>query len=139
MSDHMNEAVNYVKDLNNQINELSSKRDELQKELASSVSDSGSSSNNCTPSRVVIHSCLGGLVVMISSGFREQGFPVSRVLEVLFEQGLDVVNCVSTKVNQVLLLTIHTEVRLVDQYCQYMLKFVLVCVVKRTMFNFTGK
>ncbi|GAY41300.1 hypothetical protein CUMW_058370 [Citrus unshiu] len=92
MSDHMNEAVNYVKDLKNKINELSSRRDELQKELASSVSDSGSSSNNCTPSRVVIHSCLGGLVVMISSGCREQGFPVSRVLEVLIEQGLDVVN-----------------------------------------------
>lgn len=134
----MNEAMNYVKDLKNKIDELSSKRDELKKELGSSVPDSGSSSNYM-PGRVVIHSCLGGLVVVISSGFREQGFPVSRVLEVLIKQGLDVVNCVSTKVNQVVLLTVHTEVRLVDQTCQYMLKFVVVCEVKRRMFNFTGK
>lgn len=31
MSDHMNEAVNYVKDLKNKINELSSRRDELKR------------------------------------------------------------------------------------------------------------
>lgn len=110
MSDHMNEAVNYVKDLKKKINELSMKRDKLKTIVESSVPEVASS-NNGKPSRVTIQQCAGGLEVSISSGFGEQaGFPVSIALQVLLQEGLDVFSCVATKVNQMSLLTIQAEV-----------------------------
>ncbi|KAK1576729.1 hypothetical protein Q3G72_016039 [Acer saccharum] len=121
MSDHMNGAVYYINDLKNKIKELSDKRDELIKRVSNSSASSsrresaGGSRNDHdqSPSNcVMIHPCFGGLeiVISITSFMREQGFLLSMVLEIMIKEGLDVVSCLSTEVNEKLLLTINTKV-----------------------------
>ncbi|KAL5811061.1 hypothetical protein ACOSQ4_027629 [Xanthoceras sorbifolium] len=112
MSDHMNGAVYYINDLKNKIKELSDRRDEL-KRLSNSSGSGGrqeSGSRSEPASCVMIHPCLGGLEIVISSSFREQIFLLSTVFEILLKEGLDVISSLSTKVNEKLLLTIHTKV-----------------------------
>ncbi|KAK4836839.1 hypothetical protein QYF36_000599 [Acer negundo] len=121
MSDHMNGAVYYINDLKNKIKELSDKRDELIKRVSNSSASSsrresagGSRNDHDQPpiNCVMIHPCFGGLEIVISSTsfMREQGFLLSMVLEIMIKEGLDVVSCLSTEVNEKLLLTIHTKV-----------------------------
>ncbi|KAK3220874.1 hypothetical protein Dsin_014844 [Dipteronia sinensis] len=122
MSDHMNGAVYYINDLKNKIKELNDKRDELIKRVSNSSASSsqresagGSRKDHDQPAPcncVMIHPCLDGLEIVISSTsfMREQGFLLSMVLEILIKEGLDVVSCLSTEVNEKLLLTIHTKV-----------------------------
>ncbi|XP_048228535.1 transcription factor bHLH36 isoform X2 [Ricinus communis] len=115
ISDHMNEAVNYIKHLRKRIEELDTKRDELKQQM--NIRDipsgsSGGSSGDCSPSSgVLIRPCLGGIEISFSSNLREkgQGFTLSRVLQVLLEAEISVVNCVSTNVNKRVLHTIQTE------------------------------
>ncbi|KAJ0042380.1 hypothetical protein Pint_17330 [Pistacia integerrima] len=116
ISDHINGAVNYINDLKKRITELSAKRDKLKKSdlSVSSPGGSGSTNDRLPCCSVMVHPCLsGGLEVVISySSFKEPSLPLSRVLEVLLKEGLDVVNCVSTKVNdEMLLLTLQTQAR----------------------------
>ena len=55
--------------------------------------------NNCAP-----HPCLIGVEVVISNGFEEQFlFLLSRMMQMLLK-GLNVINCVSAKVNQSVLI-----------------------------------
>ncbi|KAM1054516.1 hypothetical protein ACFX2I_001861 [Malus domestica] len=122
ISDHMNEAVNYIKHLQNRIKRLDAKRAELKKvsDLISSSTSTddhgGESSYGGSPSCFTVHPCCGGVQIVISTaiGFRsgEEGlrFSISRVLEVLLEQGLCVVSCVSSKIDDRLLHTIQSEV-----------------------------
>ncbi|XP_021294601.1 transcription factor bHLH118-like [Herrania umbratica] len=107
MSDHMNEAVNYIKHLEKKVKDLDVKRDELKR--ASNLAALGSeteSSNQC----FIIRPCLIGIEIMFRCGFEEQGLPLSRVLAALVDEGLPVVSCISTKSEEYLLHTIQTEV-----------------------------
>ena len=97
ISDHMNGAVSYIKNLQKRIDELSAKRDELKKRSGSSGFDQGTSSNDSFPSSIVVRQSFDGVEVMISTGLGAQALTLSRVLELLREEGLDVVSCVSTK------------------------------------------
>ncbi|KAL6131947.1 hypothetical protein ACLB2K_070319 [Fragaria x ananassa] len=124
-SDHMNEAVNYIKHLQNRIKTIDAKRDELKKfPKTSTVIDrrctTGSSLNsdmvNLSSCFTVQPSC-GGVQILVSSGFREEGSPlisISSVLEMLLEQGLTVVSCLSSQVNERLLHSIQIEVNDVE-------------------------
>ena len=117
----MNEAVNYIKHLQNRIKTIDAKRDELKKfPKTSTVIDrrctTGSSLNS---DMVILSSCFtvqpscGGVQIFVSSGFREEGSPlisISGVLEMLLEQGLTVVSCLSSQVNERLLHSIQIEV-----------------------------
>ncbi|XVE58651.1 hypothetical protein DITRI_Ditri04bG0185900 [Diplodiscus trichospermus] len=110
VSDHMNGAVSYIKDLENRINELSAKRDELKKLSSSSGFDQGTCSNDSFPSRAVVRQSFDGFEVVISTGLGAQALTLSRVLELLLEEGLDVVNCISTRIDGGLIHTIQSEV-----------------------------
>lgn len=99
----MNEAVNYIKHLKEKIRELGEKRNELK-------SSSNSSSKNPSGDLVRVCSCWGGVEIVVSSDGEKEGVPLSRVLERLVEEELNVVSCISTKVNGRLLHTIQCEV-----------------------------
>ncbi|KAJ4955532.1 hypothetical protein NE237_012315 [Protea cynaroides] len=101
ISDHMNEAGNYVRDLGNRIQELNHKRDELRKMT---------NSWNCLPDNVTVRPCGGGVEVVINSGLRNGEFPLSRVMRELVDQGFIVVSCFSTTMNQRSLHTVQSEV-----------------------------
>ncbi|KAF5732313.1 hypothetical protein HS088_TW18G01007 [Tripterygium wilfordii] len=108
-SDHMNEAVNYIQNLKSKIRELGAKRDEL-KRWCNFDSQSGSSNENSPSSLVVVQPSLGGLEISFSGGFGDRQYStLSRVIELLLEEGVCVVNCVSTRVNERLLHTVQTE------------------------------
>ncbi|XP_021730483.1 transcription factor bHLH118-like [Chenopodium quinoa] len=112
-SDHLAEAVNYIKDLEKNIQELSDKRDQLKAapESPTSTYQVGSSSNP-RPSlgSVEINPCLGGLDIDINAGYEDESFTLSSALQVIFEEGLSVTSCSSTKVNQRIIHKIVCEV-----------------------------
>ncbi|XP_039050600.1 transcription factor bHLH36-like isoform X2 [Hibiscus syriacus] len=111
ISDHMNEAVSYIKDLQKRIEELSAKRDELKKVLIdSSGFRRGTSSDEAFPSSVAVRQSLDGVEVVVSTGVVAQALTLSRVLQLLLEEGLDIVNSISTKIDGGLIHTIKLEV-----------------------------
>ncbi|KAI8564692.1 hypothetical protein RHMOL_Rhmol03G0201400 [Rhododendron molle] len=115
-SDQMHEAVNYINHLKNNVKELEIKRDNLKK-LSDSESGLRSSTNNINGLEsssviVTVNQCRGGGVEVLigSCGFAEEGgLPLSKVLVVLAEQGLDVVSYISSDVEGRLFHTIRCE------------------------------
>ncbi|XVF12395.1 hypothetical protein REPUB_Repub08aG0114200 [Reevesia pubescens] len=113
ISDHMNGAVSYIKDLQKRIDELSAKRYELKKlSDNSSGFDQGMSSNDndSFTSSAVVRQSLDGVEVVISTGIGARALTVPRVLAVLLEEGLDVVSCISTRIDGGLIHTIQSQV-----------------------------
>lgn len=120
-SDQMHEAVNYISHLKNNVKELEIKRDNLKKLSAGSSTTTAtgtgsirsSADNRHRSSSVTVSQCRGGVEVLIDScGFEEEGgLPLSKVLGVLVEQGLDVVSYISSDVEGRLFHTIRCEVR----------------------------
>ncbi|XAR66184.1 hypothetical protein NMG60_11012308 [Bertholletia excelsa] len=112
VSDHVHGAVIYIKQLQKTIKEMEIKRDKLKK-LSSSSSvmfSARESSYNCATSRVTVKSCWGGVEILITSGFKDENFPLSKVLGLLVDEGLDAFSCISTEADGRLLLTIKSEV-----------------------------
>ncbi|KAJ6761263.1 ACHAETE-SCUTE TRANSCRIPTION FACTOR-RELATED [Salix purpurea] len=111
ISDHMNEAVNYIKYLQKKIREISAKRDGLKKLSNSSfVASPSGSSNKYSSSSLALHPYPGGIEITFASDLMGRDLPLSKVLQVLVEEGISVINCVSTKVNERLFHSVQTEV-----------------------------
>ncbi|OMO85944.1 hypothetical protein CCACVL1_09913 [Corchorus capsularis] len=116
VSDHMNEAVNYIKYLRKRIQELSVKREKLKKlsgnfdqgtSATSSNSDNNSSSQiNC----VAIHPYCGGVEIVINSGFGDESSHLSLIMQAIIEEGLDVIRCVSSQMSEGFCHTIQSEI-----------------------------
>ncbi|CAL9243159.1 unnamed protein product, partial [Arabidopsis halleri] len=117
MSDHVNGAVNFIKDTQTRIKDLSSRRDELMREIGDPTSQtgSGSGSSRSEPASVMVQSCVSGFEVVVSSSASGlEAWPLSRVLEVLHEQGLEVISSLTARVNERLMYTIQVEVNSFD-------------------------
>ncbi|KAJ0048333.1 hypothetical protein Pint_15966 [Pistacia integerrima] len=112
ISDHMYEAVKYIKDLQSRIQETGERRDELQRFSESSALSFPSECSQVDKHKedsVTVRACLEGIEVVVSATLTK-GLPLSRVLEVLSGEGLNIVNCMSTKINESFLHTIQSEV-----------------------------
>ncbi|KAF8077509.1 hypothetical protein N665_1032s0020 [Sinapis alba] len=117
VSDHVNGAVNFIKDTETRIKELSERRDELSKETCRSyksnpdIAGTASELRNSYPASVLVQPCVSGFEVAVSSNSSgPEALPLSRVLEALQELGLEVVSSLTTRVNERLMHTIRVEV-----------------------------
>ncbi|TKY45080.1 Transcription factor bHLH36 [Spatholobus suberectus] len=109
VSDHMNEAVNYIKHMQHNIKELGAKRDELKK--LSNYSNMENNHEGLHKSRnFTVHENNGIMGIEITSGFREDRPKLSKLLQLLIEEGLEVFSCLSTEVNGRLLHSVQCEV-----------------------------
>lgn len=120
MSDHVNGAVNFIKDTQRHINDLAARRDELKREISpiysgprsQTGSGSRSGSSRSDPSSVMVQPCVSGIEVVVnSSDSGVEAWPLSRVLKVLHEQGLEVSSSITARVNERLMYTIQVEVQ----------------------------
>ncbi|ANM70905.1 basic helix-loop-helix (bHLH) DNA-binding superfamily protein [Arabidopsis thaliana] len=124
MSDHVNGAVSFIKDTQTRIKDLSARRDELKREIGDPTSltgsGSGSGSSRSEPASVMVQPCVSGFEVVVSSlASGLEAWPLSRVLEVLHGQGLEVISSLTARVNERLMYTIQVEVRLhIWSYCR---------------------
>lgn len=118
ISDHMHEAVNYIKYLERSIGELRIHRDKLiitksgrnGNGNGSRVENTFSSNSDLT---VTVNPCRpDGLEILIGSSMMDGTiFPVSRVLKnIPRNQGINVVSCISTYGNERIVHKIFTEV-----------------------------
>ncbi|KAK9672708.1 hypothetical protein RND81_12G118800 [Saponaria officinalis] len=122
-SDHLAGAVNYIKDLEKNVKELSNKRDQLRTSIESTsfkhegggVGGSMSYSTPPCPGTVVMLPRLGGLDIEINVGYDNQGFSLSTALQVILDEGLDIASYTSTKVDDRLVHNIVCEVN--DMAC----------------------
>ncbi|KAL2542005.1 Transcription factor bHLH [Abeliophyllum distichum] len=101
--------ANYIRNLQNNIEELENKRDKLKNFSNDQNSKTGSCSNTL-PVNVRVKSCTVGIEVSITGDFLLEGFPLSRVMEILQEEGLNVISCICTKVEGTSHYTIQSEV-----------------------------
>ncbi|KAF4396470.1 hypothetical protein F8388_005740 [Cannabis sativa] len=126
ISDHINEGARYIKQLQLKIKELDAKRDHLKKYYYLSDSSStertnhpgrpGSSRNSSTPQDhfLTVQPCGEcGVEIVISAC----GFPLSKVLQLVLEEGFGLVSCISTEVNGRMFHTIKSENSNIESEC----------------------
>ncbi|CAI9768215.1 unnamed protein product [Fraxinus pennsylvanica] len=109
VSDHMNGAVNYIKDSQRNIQELCLRRDKLKR-----LSTSGSISADLPNNHVTVSRLRHGVEILINSSSKEGGFPLPRVLVELIRRKHNVVTSVSTRVNDRFLHRIQIEATVSD-------------------------
>lgn len=85
-------------------------RDKLKKALSSSDVEHPKSGCSSSAAIITVRLCLDGMEILTDCSVTNEGFYISRVLEVLLREGLSIVSCSCNKVNGRLLHTIRTEV-----------------------------
>lgn len=137
MSDHMQEAVNYIKHMQKRIQEL-----KMRREMRSNFSGTkiaSSNSNEKLVNQVVVNPGLDGVEILISSGCKSFGLGLgfSGVLQELQARGLNVVSCLSTKENdQRFLHKIHAEVKLLTIKMMNSIGFLVLFIYSSSDFFF---
>ncbi|XP_076923631.1 transcription factor bHLH118-like [Bidens hawaiensis] len=114
-SDHMHQAVNYIKHMQENIKVLSAKRDSIKKFVEAGVpgpvtNTKKEDTTDLLPNTVSISSFGGGVQIVVDSCLIEDGFPLSRVLKAISEEGYNVISCSCTNVKQRLIHSIQSEV-----------------------------
>ncbi|XP_055823291.1 transcription factor bHLH120-like [Solanum dulcamara] len=101
ISDHLEEIVDYVKDLRKNIEDLEIKREKL-KEMKNNIcssqlapSSSSMKLSDDDEDRIIVKSCNGGVEISIKGGIS-----LSKVLKVVMKEGLIVNSCVSSTIDQ---------------------------------------
>nr|XP_043633757.1 transcription factor bHLH118-like [Erigeron canadensis] len=131
-SDHMHQAVKYIKDMQENIKVLNVKRDKLKK-IVEKCSNHGTTTSSKKSSILVNHNVLpynnngnnntvsvsycdhGGIQILINSCLLEEGFPLSRVLKSISKDGhLNVNTFTCTRVSNRLLHSIQIDEELVN-------------------------
>ncbi|XP_057786292.1 transcription factor bHLH118-like [Salvia miltiorrhiza] len=102
VSDQMEEATKYIKQMHEKIEKLRSQRDKLKKLHNSSSSSCGTNvessyDRNGLHNSVAVQRVMDGLEILITN--KSPQFELSHVLAQLSERELDVVSCVSTTTN----------------------------------------
>ncbi|XP_057976074.1 transcription factor bHLH118 [Malania oleifera] len=113
ISDHMHEAVNYIRHLQKNLRSLSDRKDGLKRLSESSnvnVAEECSQKGSLGSAAVTVKPCWAGVEIVLSTALGEGGLPLSTVLGVLIGEGLSVVSCISAIVNERLIHTIESEV-----------------------------
>ncbi|CAN8325898.1 unnamed protein product [Cochlearia groenlandica] len=118
VSEHVNGAVSFIKDKETKIKELKARREELSRPEAGHRSTSnpdpvetGSVLTKPDPATLWVQPCVSGFEVAVSSNSSgPEALPLSRVLEALQKQGLEVISSLTTRVNERLMHTIQVEV-----------------------------
>ncbi|CAO2838955.1 unnamed protein product [Amaranthus hypochondriacus] len=132
--DHVTEATRYIKDLEKNVKDLGEKREKLKKSFSSlenqfignnlrdynvgcssssstTTSISRSSSSTMSDYNVSVHKFTRTLQIEITAGVADEDpYPLSKTLHFLAQEGLDVVSCVSSMVNQRWIYVIYCEV-----------------------------
>ena len=112
--------MNYIKDLEKKIKEISEKRDRIKRSISHSSStgecsirsleSSYCSCDGYTHIDVKVRTCLVGIEIVASCCFRQESC-VSSILQLLIqEQCLDVVSCISSRLHPRFIHTIVCEV-----------------------------
>ncbi|KAH6783012.1 hypothetical protein C2S52_007971 [Perilla frutescens var. hirtella] len=129
ISDHMHQAVNYINDMKKKIEEMQIKRESLRKLQYSNVGsssgaavESGDHRHNYSSSTRDLSDCVkinhfkdGLMEILISSSINRECFPLSMVLADLLGRELNVIHCVSTRIDRFRYLhKIQIEVRSID-------------------------
>ncbi|KMT12203.1 hypothetical protein BVRB_5g101510 [Beta vulgaris subsp. vulgaris] len=108
ISAHLEEAVKYIKQMQQKIKGLNDQRDGLRKEV-SNIEKHAHDHNN-----VIINVFKESLEVIVSTKCEDvegdEGLPLSKVLQCLIQEGLDVVSAISKKVNTNYVHCIHAQV-----------------------------
>ncbi|KAM3326323.1 transcription factor bHLH36-like [Capsicum chacoense] len=113
-SDHMQVAVNYIKHLQKNIQELDNTRKNIKNII--SLDDQNKSSTNITFQKnnicVTVNKCEDGMEILINvnNSHKEEIFSLSKVLRWLLEEGLNVVSCVNSKQDEWSLIMIQCQV-----------------------------
>lgn len=118
----MHVAENYIRELQRKNQDLRSERDRLRKNSDNIIPSSSSSKDtnhvkledqevkrSDSGSIIRVRRSRAGIEVVVNTAF-ELGLPLGKLLRVIAEQGLNVVACVSAKVNDRFLHTIESEV-----------------------------
>ncbi|KAL7146431.1 hypothetical protein ABFS83_06G040600 [Erythranthe nasuta] len=118
VSDHMHQAVIYIKHMQMKIEEMRIKREKMNK-LSNNVSETRSEDRviieaaNSSPIYCVeINVCNGGGIneILITSSSIDNGsFSLSKVFVNLLQRGLNVISCVSTRVDNLFLHKIQID------------------------------
>ncbi|KAI4384743.1 hypothetical protein MLD38_002854 [Melastoma candidum] len=107
-SDLMNEAKNYIKDMEEKVKELSITRDELKK---SSNRDIASGSSGSSSNFIEVGPWSEGVEIIISRHVApEECLRLSAIIEALGHEGLNVVSWVSNREGYRIIYTIHCEI-----------------------------
>ncbi|CAI8593578.1 unnamed protein product [Vicia faba] len=101
ISDHVNEAMNYINHLQIKVKQLEAKKEELtnMSSLNTNVPQTESTSATNLQPFVIVQPFPGGIEIVCSYSFKKCFFPLSKVLFMLAKEGLNVISCTSNKID----------------------------------------